>query len=89
MKIAAAEAVAELAKEDVSDQVKEAYDADHLKFGKNYILPKMLDDRLLVEISAAIVEVAIEEELGEETPEDIDEYREELEERVEDKQAKV
>ena len=89
MKIAAAEAVAELAKEDVSDQVKEAYDADNLKFGKNYILPKMLDDRLLVEISAAIVEVAIEEELGEETPEDIDEYREELEERVEDKQAKV
>ena len=74
MKIAAAEAIAEVAEDDVTDQVKEAYNDDSLKFGPKYILPKTLDSRLLVEISAAIAETAMEEDLANDPPDDIDDY---------------
>lgn len=58
MKIAAVEALAALAKEPITDQVKEAYGGDDLVYGKEYILPKPLDERLIDWVAPAVVEAA-------------------------------
>ena len=58
MKIAAAKALAALAKEPVTDHVKEAYGGVDLSYGKEYILPKPLDERLIDWIPKAVVEAA-------------------------------
>ena len=89
MKIAAAEAIARVAREDVSDQMIEAYGTNDLKFGRSYIIPKALDDRLLVEIAAAIADVACHEGLGDTCPENIEVYKEQLYQRVLKKRSKV
>ena len=60
MKIAAAKALADLAKEPVTDQVKKAYGIEELSYGKEYILPKPLDERLIDFIPKAIIEAAKE-----------------------------
>lgn len=60
MKIAAAQALADLAKEPVTDQVKKAYGGADLAYGKEYILPKPLDERLIDWVPSAIVKAAKE-----------------------------
>ncbi len=60
MKIAAAEAIAELAREDVPDAVVNAYGDQPLQFGPEYIIPKPLDPRILFEVSPAVARAAIE-----------------------------
>ncbi len=60
MKLAAAHAIAAIAKEPVPAKVKEAYDAPHLKFGRDYILPKPSDPRLLKAVSEAVAKAAME-----------------------------
>ena len=72
MMVSSAEAIARVAREEVSEQVKAAYNNPNLEFGRHNIVPKTLDDRLLVEIAAAIAEVACHEGLGETCPENID-----------------
>ncbi|MFM7673855.1 MAG: malic enzyme-like NAD(P)-binding protein, partial [Candidatus Fonsibacter sp.] len=59
MKIAAAKAIADLAKEDVPDEVVSAYGGSRPKFGKNYIIPSPFDPRLIRNVSAAVAEAAI------------------------------
>jgi len=61
MKMAAAKALAELAKEDVPTYVKEAYGVKDLKFGLEYIIPKPFDKRVLPCVSTAVARAAIED----------------------------
>ncbi len=59
MKLAAARALAELAREEVPDEVAKAYGMDHLAFGPDYLIPKLTDPRLLKRVSRAVAEAAI------------------------------
>ena len=60
MKVAAAEALAELARQDVPDAVVKAYGDQPLQFGPEYIIPKPLDPRVLFEVTPAVAEAAME-----------------------------
>ncbi|WP_436928892.1 NADP-dependent malic enzyme [Halosimplex halobium] len=60
MKVAAAEALADLAKRDVPDAVRRAYGDQPLQFGPEYIIPKPLDTRVLFEVAPAVAEAAME-----------------------------
>ncbi len=60
MKIAAVEALRQLAKTPVPSDVLQAYQLDSLAFGRDYILPKPMDARLLVAISSAVAKAAVE-----------------------------
>jgi malate dehydrogenase (oxaloacetate-decarboxylating)(NADP+) len=59
MKLACAYALANLAKKDVPEEVCKAYNLDKLCFGRDYLIPKPFDPRLLAEISSAVAEAAI------------------------------
>jgi malate dehydrogenase (oxaloacetate-decarboxylating)(NADP+) len=60
MKIAAAEALADLAKQDVPDAVVKAYGDQPLQFGPEYIIPKPLDPRVLFEVAPAVADAAMD-----------------------------
>ena len=81
MKVAAAEALADLAKQDVPDAVVKAYGDQPLQFGPEYIIPKPLDPRVLFEVSGAVAKAAVESGVARKEF-DIDEYRAELEARL-------
>jgi len=77
MKLAASKALAALTKEDVPDSVLRAYGVDSLKFGRDYIIPKPLDPRVLLWESPAVAEMAMKTGVARKTI-NIDEYREQL-----------
>ncbi len=81
MKIAAAKALAALAREDVPDSVLRAYNLDYLAFGPEYILPKPLDPRVLLWEAPAVAQAAMETGVARRKL-DLDRYREELENRL-------
>ncbi|WP_255151987.1 NADP-dependent malic enzyme [Halorarius halobius] len=81
MKVAAAEALAELAREDVPDAVVKAYGDEPLQYGPEYIIPKPLDTRVLFEVSAAVAEAAMASGVAR-RERDLDSYRDELEARL-------
>ena len=81
MKIAAATALAALAKEPAPDYVCEAYGVDKLEFGIDYIIPKPLDLRLIEWESAAVAQAAMDTGVARKKI-DIDEYKKELRERL-------
>ncbi|MEO0270165.1 MAG: NADP-dependent malic enzyme [candidate division WOR-3 bacterium] len=81
MKLAAAKALAELAKEDVPDSVAKAYGVKRIEFGKDYIIPKPLDPRVLYWEAPAVAKAAIETGVAR-LKIDIEEYREKLKEKV-------
>ncbi|NUQ36888.1 MAG: NADP-dependent malic enzyme [Caldilineales bacterium] len=60
MKIAAARALAEMAHEDVPDSVLKAYGLDGLRFGRDYLIPKPLDPRVLTHVAPAVARAAME-----------------------------
>jgi malate dehydrogenase (oxaloacetate-decarboxylating)(NADP+) len=60
MKLAATRALAALAKEDVPDSVMRAYGLDTLRFGRDYIIPKPLDSRVLMRLAPAVAQAAME-----------------------------
>ncbi|WP_421725518.1 NADP-dependent malic enzyme [Bauldia sp.] len=64
MKIAAAEALAGLAREDVPDEVAAAYQGVRPKFGPNYIIPVPFDPRLISEVPAAVAKAAAETDVA-------------------------
>ena len=78
MKMAAVEALAALAKEAVPEQVNIAYGKTRLTFGKEYIIPKPFDPRLITEIPPAVAKAAMESGVAKAPIEDWDKYREEL-----------
>ena len=82
MKMAAVKALAELAKEPVPEQVNIAYEETKLNFGKEYIIPKPFDPRLIVEVPMAVAKAAMESGVAREPIEDWDLYKIELEERL-------
>jgi malate dehydrogenase (oxaloacetate-decarboxylating)(NADP+) len=60
MKMAAARALAALAKEDVPDSVSRAYGGEKFRFGRDYIIPKPLDPRVLLWVAPAVAKAAID-----------------------------
>ena len=83
MKIAAAHAIAALAKEPVPHEVLEAYGVRELHFGKDYLIPKPLDRRLIVSVAPAVARAAMESGAARLAIADWDAYRLRLKERVE------
>ncbi len=77
MKFAASQSLAALTKEDVPDSVLRAYGVDSLKFGREYIIPKPLDPRVLLWEAPAVAEMAMKTGVARK-PIDISEYREQL-----------
>jgi malate dehydrogenase (oxaloacetate-decarboxylating)(NADP+) len=77
MKFAASKALAALAKEDVPDSVIRAYGGESIKFGREYIIPKPLDPRVLLWEAPAVAEMAMKTGVARKEI-DIDEYREQL-----------
>ena len=81
MKLAATRALAALAREDVPDNVRRAYGVEQLEFGRQYIIPKPFDSRVLIWEAAAVAQAAMETGVAQ-APIDINEYREQLERRL-------
>jgi malate dehydrogenase (oxaloacetate-decarboxylating)(NADP+) len=82
MKIAATRALAELTKEPVPDSVASAYNGAKITFGREYLIPKPLDPRLLVRISTAVAKAAIASGVARHEITDWDAYQVELEKRM-------
>jgi malate dehydrogenase (oxaloacetate-decarboxylating)(NADP+) len=82
MKIAAVNAIAELAKKSVPEAVIMAYNEKNIKFGKDYIIPKPNDFRLLTNVSMAVAKAAIESGVARKIITDWDAYFEELKGRL-------
>lgn len=78
MKLAAVKAIAALAKEHVPSVVNKAYNMTDLKFGRNYILPKALDPRLITWVSPAVARAAMESGVAKRPITDWDAYEEKL-----------
>ncbi|MEN0053168.1 MAG: NADP-dependent malic enzyme [Mucilaginibacter sp.] len=78
MKIAATHAIAEMAKKPVPEAVNLAYNTTSLKFGKDYIIPKPMDQRLIVEVSSAVAKAAIDSGVARKVITDWEAYHEEL-----------
>lgn len=78
MKMAAVRALADLTKEPVPEQVNITYDTTRLTFGKNYIIPKPFDPRLIAKIPPAVARAAMESGVAQAPIQDWDRYEEEL-----------
>ena len=89
MKMAAVKALADLAKESVPEQVNVVYDKTRLTFGREYIIPKPFDPRLISTIPIAVAKAAIESGVATEPIEDWERYREELSSRLGNSQKMV
>ncbi len=81
MKVAAANALANLAQEEVPEYLNELY-GKKLEFGREYIIPKPFDKRLVVEVSSAVAQAAIDTGSSNLTNFNINDYKEELKKRV-------
>jgi malate dehydrogenase (oxaloacetate-decarboxylating)(NADP+) len=82
MKMAAVKALAKLAKEPVPEQVNIAYAETRLNFGRDYIIPKPFDPRLITEIPPAVAKAAMESGVAQNPIKDWEAYKEELLERM-------
>ena len=82
MKMAAVKALAELAKEPVPEQVNIAYGETKLNFGKDYIIPKPFDPRLIATVPPAVAKAAMESGVATTEITDWEKYQDELYERM-------
>ncbi len=82
MKVAAAHAIANLAKEDVPDEVVAAMGGERPHFGKDYIIPSTFDPRLISVIPAAVAEAAIKTKVARIKIDNFEAYREQLKQRL-------
>ncbi len=82
MKLASVRALAALAKEPVPEIVVKAYGADKIKFGREYLIPKPLDPRLITTISPAVARAAMESGLAKSPITDWTAYHYELQKRI-------
>ena len=78
MKIAAVNAIADLAKQPVPDVVNDVYKVNNLTFGRNYFIPKPVDPRLITEVSAAVAKAAMQSGVARKEITDWDEYKRSL-----------
>jgi len=89
MKMAAAKALSELTKEPVPDYVLKAYDIDHLSFGKEYIIPKPVDRRLISTVAPAVAKAAMETGVARFNITNWDLYRDQLDGRLKNHIEKI
>jgi malate dehydrogenase (oxaloacetate-decarboxylating)(NADP+) len=89
MKMAAVKSLADLAKESVPEKVNLVYDQTRLTFGREYIIPKPFDPRLISTIPVAVAKAAIESGVATEPIEDWERYTEELSGRLGNSQKMV
>jgi malate dehydrogenase (oxaloacetate-decarboxylating)(NADP+) len=82
MKLAAVKALAELAKEEVPEEVKLAYNGEDFKFGKNYLIPKPFDPRVLTRVTPAVAQAAMESGVARVNIDDLNAYARSLEGRM-------
>jgi malate dehydrogenase (oxaloacetate-decarboxylating)(NADP+) len=82
MKLAAAYALAELAKLPVPEEVNLAYKTGNLRFGKDYIIPKPMDPRLIEHVAPAVAKAAMESGIARKPIADWEVYRDELRKRM-------
>src|SRR5690606_26779435 len=82
MKLAATRALAALAREDVPDSVLKAYGLDSLRFGRDYLIPKPFDYRVLLEVAPAVARAAVDSGVARLPLGDPDAYRRQLENLV-------
>jgi malate dehydrogenase (oxaloacetate-decarboxylating)(NADP+) len=82
MKIAAVYALAKLAHEDVPDMVSQAYNLKNISFGREYLIPKPLDPRLLTTVAPAVARAAMETGVARIPIEDWDDYHRQLQKRL-------
>ena len=82
MKVAAANAIANLAKEDVPDEVVAAMGGERPHYGKEYIIPSTFDPRLISVIPAAVAKAAMDTGVARINIEDFDAYRDQLKQRL-------
>jgi malate dehydrogenase (oxaloacetate-decarboxylating)(NADP+) len=82
MKIAAAEALAELAREPVPEEVAAAYGGRAHSFGRDYIIPAPFDPRLMETVSSAVAEAAVKSGVAQRPIADMQAYRQELRGRL-------
>jgi malate dehydrogenase (oxaloacetate-decarboxylating)(NADP+) len=82
MKIAAAHALAELAREDVPDEVAAAYSGRQLRYGQEYIMPVPFDPRLISAIPSKVAEAAVKSGVAQRPIKDVARYRAELTARL-------
>ena len=87
MKHAATEGLAALAKEEVVEEVRRAYGGKEFKFGRNYIIPKPFDPRVLIWVAPRVAKAAMESGVARKPVEDWNAYDRELRERVKRIQA--
>ena len=82
MKIAAAKAIATLAREEVPDEVVNAYGGERPRYGKEYIIPSTFDPRLISRIPAAVAEAAMKSGVARKKISDIEAYKDQLTNRL-------
>ena len=82
MKLAAVRALAELAKKSVPDIVNMAYGNTNLKFGKDYIIPKPVDPRLISTVAPAVAKAAMDAGIAQQPITDWEQYEHDLEKRL-------
>jgi len=82
MKIAAAEALAELAREPVPEEVAAAYGGRSQSFGRDYIIPAPFDPRLMEVVASAVAEAAVKSGVAQKPIENLDTYRQHLRGRL-------
>ncbi len=81
MKLAATHALAMLARQDVPDSVRRVYGVDDLRFGRDYIIPKPFDPRVLIWEASAVAKAAMDSGVAQ-LRVDLDEYRDQLDRRL-------
>ncbi|WP_020676338.1 NADP-dependent malic enzyme [Geopsychrobacter electrodiphilus] len=79
MKLAAVKALADLAKEEVPDSVRKAYGGAEMKFGREYIIPKPFDPRVLLHVAPAVAQAAMDSGVARKPIVDMEKYVEHLE----------
>ena len=82
MKLAAVKAIADLAKEQVPEMVKLAYNVQNLNFGREYFIPKPFDSRLLTRVSIAVAKAAMESGIANRPIANFEEYENQLLDRM-------
>ena len=82
MKVAAAEALAKLAREDVPDEVDRAYSGRRLRYGPEYVVPVPFDPRLISAVSSAVAQAAMDSGVARKPIADMAEYRRDLSGRL-------
>lgn len=89
MQLAAVQALADLAKQNVPEQVIQAYNVKNMKFGRDYIIPKPFDKRLITKVSMAVAKAAIDSGVAQHIITDWNVYEEELLDRMGSNDEKI